>query len=68
MKSIGEVIMAIGVVGAFIIPDFIAGVTKAQRMGKATYPKEQKKKKWLWVCIFLLIGAAGAGMFFLSPN
>lgn len=68
MKSVGEIIMAVGVVGAFIIPDFIAGVTKAQRMGKAAYPKEQKRKKWLWVCIFILIGCIGAGLFFLSPS
>lgn len=67
MKSIGGFMMVIGVVGAFIIPDFIAGVTKAQRMGRAFYPKGQKKKKWMWVGIFLLAGAIGAAMFFLSP-
>ena len=67
MQSIGEIMMAIGVVGAFIIPDFIAGVTKAQRMGRASYPKGQKKKKWMWVGIFLRIAAVGAGMYFLSP-
>lgn len=67
MKSIGGFMMAIGFVSAFIVPDFIAGVTKAQRMGRAFYPKGQKKKKWMWVGIFLLIAAAGAGMYFLSP-
>ena len=67
IKNIGEIVMAVGVFGAFIFPDFFAGVTKAQRMGKAAYPKEQKKKKWICVGICLVIAGIGAAMYFLSP-
>lgn len=46
----------VALIGAFIVPDWIAGVNKAMRMGKAAYPKEARKKKWTWIGIFVLVG------------
>ncbi len=57
-----EVIGIIGFVGAFFAPDWIVGVNKAMRMGKAPYPKEKKKKKWKWVGIFLGVGLVALGV------
>ena len=58
LKIILEGLAAVGIIGAFILPDFIAGVTKAQRMDRAAYPKEQRLKKIKWFLIFLLPGCA----------
>ncbi len=58
LKYILEGIGAVGIIGAFIIPDFIAGVTKAMRMGRENYPKEKKLKKMKWFLIFILPGIA----------
>lgn len=49
--------------GAFIIPDYIAGVNKAMRLGKVSYPKEKRIKKWKWVGIFALTGLVAFGLF-----
>ena len=50
---------------AFIIPDYIAGVNKAMRLGKAPYPKEKRAKKWKWIGIFLVISLVAFGLFTL---
>ena len=47
---------------AFIVPDYIAGVNKAMRLGKAPYPKEKRVKKWKWIGIFLIIFLAAFGL------
>ena len=62
LKNACLVIVMIGVMGAFILPDWIVGVNKAMRMGHTPYPKEKKKKKWKWVGIFLGAGLVGFGL------
>ena len=49
LKSILSGIGIIAFIAAFIVPDYIAGVNKAMRLGKAPYPKEKRTKKWKWL-------------------
>ena len=66
LKVILGALGAIGVIGAFIVPDWIVGVTKGMRMGRENYPKEKKLKKMKWFLIFFLPGcAAVAALYFI---
>ena len=59
MEKVRSLLAGISVfafIGAAIVPDYIAGVNKAMRLGKAPYPKEKRIKKWTWVGIFILTG------------
>ena len=65
MDIIGKILTAITLLafmGAAFVPDIIANVNKAMRMGKAYYPKEKRKKKWIWVGIFVLTRLVAAAI------
>ena len=65
MEIIQKILYAIAgfsIFAAVIVPDYIAGVNKAMRMGKAHYPKEKRKKKWKWIGIFVLIAVVSFGL------
>lgn len=69
MEKLQSVFGAIGVLAlcaAAFLPDMIAGVNKAMRMGKVDYPKEKRKEKWKWVGIFFGIAAVALGLSFLT--
>ena len=65
LEKIFTYIAMFSIIGAFIIPDYIAGVNKAMRLGKVEYPKEKRKKKWKWIGIFLAVGIASALLSYL---
>ena len=65
LRSILSGIGILAFIAAFIVPDYIAGVNKAMRLGKAPYPKEKRARKWKWIGIFLIISLAAFGLFTL---
>ena len=65
LQKIFMTIAGLSMFAAIIVPDYIAGVNKAMRMGKANYPQEKKKKKWKWVGIFALIAAVSFGIYLI---
>ncbi|MCR5575510.1 MAG: hypothetical protein K6F56_00700 [Oscillospiraceae bacterium] len=70
LAKAGEIIGVVGIVAAVTVPDYIAGLTKAERMGKVRYSNTpaKRKKKWIWVLIFLAIGVAGLLLSYLGTT
>ena len=62
LQGVFGVIAVFALCAASFVPDMIAGVNKAMRMGKVDYPKEKKKEKWKWVGIFFGIAAVAFGL------
>ena len=62
LQGVLGVIAVFALCAAAFVPDMIAGVNKAMRMGKVDYPKEKRKEKWKWVGIFFLIAAVAFGV------
>ena len=65
LEKIFTYLAMFSIIGAFIIPDYIAGVNKAMRLGKVEYPKEKRIKKWKWIGIFLAVGIVSALLSYL---
>ena len=62
LQGVLGVIAVFALCAAAFLPDMIAGVNKAMRMGKVDYPKEKRKEKWKWVGIFFGIAAVAFGL------
>ena len=68
LEKAGEIIGVGGIAAALTVPDYIAGLTKAERMGRVRYSSTpaKRKKKWIWVLIFLAVAGLGLLLSYLG--
>lgn len=65
-KTLGTVLVVIGVIGGSFLPNILAGYTKAQRLGLEKRDPETPRKALRYQLIFIAVAVVGALLYILG--